>query len=262
MCTTLFKKPIAGRSSFDFNRLMSLRVNSGYNHVAWRQLFLMYKIERSRPLLECGYSIIERERRKTIVEDFAITAFPRRDPEPQEDEILFSLFLYLVRPISLYHPARCIELFLFSSALKRGHLWHRALFSQGGAIWKAICAFVRTIAITGRAGLMMMVWRLLSVPLQVVPDRRTDDRREFRMLPHLLFYLSPPYLASSPSSKSYLVESIVILYMRGQREFFCRNSYQRVYDKNLESSITQKTVKKEIITSSCALNMLYAVVFD
>lgn len=164
MYTVLFKKPIAGRSSFDFKRLMLLRVNSRYNHVA-RRLLLIYKIERSRPLLECGYSIIEKERRKTIVEDLAITAFLRRDPEPQEDEDLFSLSLYLVRPISLYHPTRCIKLFLFSSALKRGHLWHRTLFSQGGAIWKAICAFVRTITIIGRAGLMMMARRLLSVPL-------------------------------------------------------------------------------------------------
>lgn len=166
MYTALFKKPIAGRSSFDFNRLMLLRVNSRYNRVAWRQLFLMYKIERSRPLFECGYSIIERERRKTIVEDLAITAFPRRDPETtggREPSPSFSLSCpsYLALSPSM----RCIELFLLSSALKRGHLWHRALFSQGGAIWKAICAFVRTITITGRAGLMMMARRLLSVPL-------------------------------------------------------------------------------------------------
>lgn len=121
---------------------------------------------------------------------------------------------------------------LFSSALKRGHLWHWALFSQGGAIWKAICAFVRTIAITGRAGLMMMARRLLSVPLQVVPDRRTNDRKRISHVAPFAFLPPPPFFASSRSFKSYLVESIVILYTRGQRKFLCRSSYQRVYDKN------------------------------
>lgn len=105
-CIRLFsRKPIAGRSSFDFNRLMLLHVNSRYNHVAWGQLFLVYKIERSRPLFECGYSIIERERRKTIV-DLAITAFPRRDPEPQEDERTFSFFLFILSVLSRFITLR------------------------------------------------------------------------------------------------------------------------------------------------------------
>lgn len=38
--TALFKKPIARRSSFDFERLMLLRVNSRYNRAARGQLFL------------------------------------------------------------------------------------------------------------------------------------------------------------------------------------------------------------------------------
>jgi len=51
----LFKKSIARRSSFDFERLTLLRVNSGYNRAARGQLFLMYKIERSSPPLSILY---------------------------------------------------------------------------------------------------------------------------------------------------------------------------------------------------------------
>lgn len=70
---------------------------------------------------------------KTIGEDPAITAFPRRDPEPHEDET-FSLFLFISSVLSRFIVlAWCIALSFFSSVLKRGHLWHRALFSQGGS---------------------------------------------------------------------------------------------------------------------------------
>lgn len=47
---------------------------------------------------------------------------------------LSSLSLYLVSILSRFIVlARCIALSVFSSVLKRGHLWHRALFSQGGS---------------------------------------------------------------------------------------------------------------------------------
>ena len=121
------------RAVFIWFRLMLPRVNSEHNRVTRKQLFLVYKIERSHPLARSGYNIIERERRKTIEEDPTITTFPRRDPEPQEDEI-FPLFLFISLVLSRFIIlAQCIALSVFSSVLKREHLWHRVLFSQGGS---------------------------------------------------------------------------------------------------------------------------------
>ena len=62
--------------------------------------------------------------------------------------------------------------------VKKGPPLALGLFSQEGTIWKAICASVRTIAITGRPGLMMMAWGrappLASILL--VHGHRTERR--------------------------------------------------------------------------------------
>lgn len=119
------------RAVFIWFRLMLPRVNSEYNRVTRKQLFLVYKIERSHPLARSGYNIIERERRKTIEEDPAITAFPRRGPEPQEDETFLSF--YLVNTVSLYRPCSMHRaLRLFVSVKKRASLAPGPVFSGRG----------------------------------------------------------------------------------------------------------------------------------
>jgi len=134
--TALFKKSIARRSSFDFERLMLLHVNSGYNRMAWGQLFLMYKIERSPlPLsfAESGYSISKRERRKTIGEDPTITAFPRRGIlNRRRTKPFLPFFLFRLSYLALSSSSTCRALsLLLIRVKKRASLAPGPVFSGG-----------------------------------------------------------------------------------------------------------------------------------
>lgn len=105
----------------------------------------------SRPFAKNGYGVSERERRKTIEENLLLPRFSTKgSPEPQErtERAFLSFLFYLARPISLYRLcARYIaRLCLFlPSALKRGHPWHRALFSlREGGVHQFERQFVRS----------------------------------------------------------------------------------------------------------------------
>lgn len=113
-------------------------VNSEYNCVMRNNFSSCTKLKDLTPSRE--YNIIERERRKTIEEDRTITAFPRRDPKPQEDETPSSLSLYLVGPISLYRPRSMHRaLGLFVSVKKEASLAPDLVFSGESNLKGNLC---------------------------------------------------------------------------------------------------------------------------
>lgn len=127
-----------------FERLMLPRVNSGCDRAVRRQLFLVYKIERScRPFSKrVDTGIGERGNgEKRSKRTPAITAFPRRDSEPQQDET-FSLFLLISVPFHLASSPRATHRALplpLVRVKKRASLATGPVFSGGSNLKGNLC---------------------------------------------------------------------------------------------------------------------------